>query len=380
MAACDRLKPLAGFTVGVTADRRREEQAELLRRRGANVVFGAAIHAMPLPDAEALAATRLLLAEPPDILVATTGVGVRMWFALAEAAGLDDGLRRALSAAEIFARGPKARGALEQLGLRPARTEPTELLEGLTAHLLTDDLAGHHVAVQLDGGVGRRSLLDGLEGAGARVTTVSVYACQASVGDHAVAALARQAARSRLSAVTFTSPPAVDAFFAAAAEAGLADGVRAALNGPVVATAVGPFTAETVRKHGVVDPCFPEAGRLGLMIRALTDRLARAHQHLAVAGRELVVQGSCIVDHPSQTTVELRGREQAVFQVLAARPSRVVSRASLLRQVWPDEPVSPSAVDTVVRRLRTRVRPVGLEIRYIQRRGFALQATQADCD
>src|SRR5690242_6702881 len=37
------LQPLEGYTVGVTADRRASEQAELLRRRGARVLDGPTI-------------------------------------------------------------------------------------------------------------------------------------------------------------------------------------------------------------------------------------------------------------------------------------------------------------------------------------------------
>lgn len=39
---------LSGFTVGITADRRWEEQAELLRRRGACVIHGPSIRTLPI--------------------------------------------------------------------------------------------------------------------------------------------------------------------------------------------------------------------------------------------------------------------------------------------------------------------------------------------
>ncbi|MBX6357877.1 MAG: hypothetical protein IRZ05_18735, partial [Micromonosporaceae bacterium] len=53
---------LAGFTVGVTADRRRDELAVLLERRGARVVIAPALRIVPLADdAELRAATRACL-------------------------------------------------------------------------------------------------------------------------------------------------------------------------------------------------------------------------------------------------------------------------------------------------------------------------------
>ena len=46
----DEVGPLAGYTVGITAARRREEFAAALERRGAKVVSGPAIRIVPLAD------------------------------------------------------------------------------------------------------------------------------------------------------------------------------------------------------------------------------------------------------------------------------------------------------------------------------------------
>lgn len=43
-------RPLAGFTVGVTADRRRDELAALLERRGARVVLAPALRIIPIAN------------------------------------------------------------------------------------------------------------------------------------------------------------------------------------------------------------------------------------------------------------------------------------------------------------------------------------------
>ena len=72
---CDLVAPMAGYRVGVTADRRAEEQGELLRRMGAEV------HPRPGPadaaagrrPADARGAPSALLADPPTIVLLTTG-------------------------------------------------------------------------------------------------------------------------------------------------------------------------------------------------------------------------------------------------------------------------------------------------------------------
>ena len=73
-ASCPRRPPLAGFTVGVTAARRADELGAMLERRGAAVQHAPALRIVPLADdTQLLAATRELVARPPDITVATTG-------------------------------------------------------------------------------------------------------------------------------------------------------------------------------------------------------------------------------------------------------------------------------------------------------------------
>src|SRR4051794_31528631 len=58
------LLPLEGRVVGVTADRRADEQAELLERRGAAVVRGPTMRTLPLAGTdELLAATRRVVAD-----------------------------------------------------------------------------------------------------------------------------------------------------------------------------------------------------------------------------------------------------------------------------------------------------------------------------
>src|SRR3954469_17279108 len=79
---------LHGFTVAVTADRRWDEQTQLLERRGARVVHGPTIRTLPLGDEERLrVATSAIIDAPPDVVLFTTGLGVRSWLAGAEGLG-----------------------------------------------------------------------------------------------------------------------------------------------------------------------------------------------------------------------------------------------------------------------------------------------------
>ena len=110
-------EPLGGFTVGVTAARRAEELVALLERRGATVVHAPAIRIVPLvDDVELRRVTEHLIAEPPDLVVVTTGIGFRGWIEAAHGWDVADELGGALASTRIVARGPKARGAVRQAG------------------------------------------------------------------------------------------------------------------------------------------------------------------------------------------------------------------------------------------------------------------------
>ncbi|HEX9530874.1 MAG TPA: uroporphyrinogen-III synthase, partial [Acidimicrobiales bacterium] len=109
---------LDGLVVGITADRRAVEQADLLRRMGAQIVHGPTISTSAVGDQDrARQATQDVIARPPDVLLATTGIGMRSWMVQAETEGLDDALLCALARTRVAARGPKAAGAVRQLGL-----------------------------------------------------------------------------------------------------------------------------------------------------------------------------------------------------------------------------------------------------------------------
>ena len=100
--------PLAGYTIGVTADRRADEQMKLLTGRGAECVHGPVIKTHPVgSEDEIRSATEAVIAQRPAIAVLTTGLGVRGWLEAADAIQLGDELREALSGVDLLARGPE---------------------------------------------------------------------------------------------------------------------------------------------------------------------------------------------------------------------------------------------------------------------------------
>jgi uroporphyrinogen-III synthase len=100
---------LRGFRIGVTSDRRADELITALERRGAQVLHAPALTIAPNEqDVSLVAETREVLLTRPEVVLVTTGYGMRRWFEVADAAGLGAELTAVLEGARIFARGPKA--------------------------------------------------------------------------------------------------------------------------------------------------------------------------------------------------------------------------------------------------------------------------------
>lgn len=364
----DRPAPLAGFTVAVTAARRRDELAALLERRGARVVHAPAIQLVPLEDdTELQRATRSCLDAPPDVTIATTGIGLRGWLEAADGWGLGDDLRQRLGSSRLLARGPKARGAIRAAGLTEEWSPPSESMSEVLDHLLADDLAGLRIAVQLHGEP-LPDFVDALVTAGAHVVTVPVYRWQPPADIAPVERLVEQVITWAVDAVTFTSAPAVASVLRCAEMTGAEPQLLQALRHRVVAVCVGPVTAAPLERRGV-PTCQPERPRLGNLVRAVVDQVpARRSRPLSVHGHLLDVRGHAVV--VDDDVVGLPPVPMAVIAALAAQPGKVLTRQELLASL-PGDGGDEHAVEMAVTRLRAALGDPGI-VQTIVKRGYRL--------
>jgi uroporphyrinogen-III synthase len=367
---------LRGFTVGITADRRWEEQASLFERRGASVQHGPAIRTLPLAgDARLKSATDAVIRERPRVVVANTGLGVRSWFSAADSWGLGDALTDGLRTALIFARGPKAAGAVHSQGLEVEDRAMSERLHDAVDLALGAFRPGDVVALLLDGR-GASVETARLVAAGAEVIEIPIYEWQLPEDPGPALRLAESVIGGKVHAVTFTAGPAIRNWLELADGAGMGADLRSALtDGGVIVGCVGPVCAETAVAEGLGSDnvVVPTTWRLGPLVRRVTERLIAGAVCLDVGTSMMIITGNLVTIDGEQ--IVCTDTEAQVLALLASRPNVVHAKADLLRIVWRDETADPHVVEAVVNRLRRRLGVHGASIASVYRRGYTLKAT-----
>lgn len=382
--------PLAGYTVGVTADRRADEQIELLERRGATVMHAPTIRTHPLVDEEALAAaTREALSAPVDIAVLITAIGARGWVEAAESLGVADDLLDMLARSELYVRGSKAKGAATTLGLPVTWAAPASSTE-VRERLLQRGVKDARIVVQLDGAgtdpssnrpratpdrsgvsTGTRRLVTDLQEAGATVIGVPIYRWTFPEDTSPATRLIRAIVDQRVDAVTFTTGTALTQLVAIAEQEGVAAPLLKALNRTTRVVCVGPVCADMARQLGIEELIEPQRARLGSMVYEFASRLEEDRVDLQVGPHRLRMQGRLVVIDDNEP-LTLTERERGVLLALTQARGKVLSKTDLLSLVWGPGERDTHLAEVVVARLRQRLAPASGLIETVHRRGYRL--------
>jgi uroporphyrinogen-III synthase len=364
---------LRGFRIGVTSDRRSADLIAALERRGAQVLHAPALMIAPPNehDDSLVTETRRLIAARPDVVLVTTGYGMRRWFEVADAAGLGADLTAVLQAARIFARGPKAHGAVRAAGLLNAETSDLDTMASLVDAAIAAGLSDRRVAVQLHGYTDEVALRRLTEISDC-VMTVTPYRWAQPDPPDRLTRLIKATCQRQVEALTFTSAPAAAATLEAAEALELRRDFVQALSDYVATAAVGPVTAEPLREAGI-DPVVPDRYRLGALVRLVTEELTRRHIQrfqsdeviIELRGRQVLVD---------DRRISLGPNSLALLVALASSNS-VLSRQELIACL-PDNPDN-HALHMAMSRLRRALEVPGL-ITTIMKRGYRFNAERID--
>lgn len=366
---------LDGFTVGVTADRRAEEQIELLVRHGARVLHGPSVRTLPLShDDELRAVTQSLAEHPPAAVLVGSGLGMRAWFSAADVWGIGEALAGSLAQAWIVARGPRADNAVTQAGLSVGARVGDDRVDDAVQALLAHGVVGRRIAVPRH----RDDPVDALRAlteAGAEVIEVPVDDWTLPVDLKPVHRLVEATIAGTVHAITFTSAPAVRNFFLIAEELQVVELLRAMLDGPVVTMCVGPVCASTARRCGVHHLQMPAKYRLVPMVRDLSNSLSARVRQFHYGGHVVVLRGSVV--EVDRERVELADREAGLLRVLTSRPGVALSKRELLHEVWGDRLKDDHVVEVTIARLRRRLGECSDVIVAVPRRGYRFDGEEA---
>ena len=359
--------PLSGFTVGVTAARRADELGVLLQRRGAVVVHAPALRIVPLADdSELLAATKELIDQAPDVVVATTAIGFRGWIEAADGWGLGEALLERLRGVELLARGPKVKGAVRAAGLTEEWSPSSESMAEVLDRLLEEGVEGRRVAIQLHGEP-LPGFVESLRAGGADVVVVPVYRWMPPEDIAPLDRLLDATVSRGLDALTFTSAPAAASLLSRAETRGLLPELLAALHHDVLPACVGPVTALPLQNHGIAT-VQPERFRLGPLVQLLCQELPGRARTLPIAGHRVEIRGHAVLVDGALRPVPPAG--MSLLRALSRRPGWVVARAELLRAL-PGAGRDEHAVETAMARLRTALGSPKL-IQTVVKRGYRL--------
>ena len=254
------LLPLAGRRVALPESRELDLFADMLLKRGAEVVRCPLVSILDAPDPQpVLDWLQRFNDEPWDDFVALTGEGIRRLLGAAERAGgtLREDFITSLGRVRKVTRGPKPGAVLRTIGLKADVIAEVPTTAGVVSTLQADNLKGRRIAVQLYGTDPNLLLMDFLRGAGAQVLPVAPYIYADDVEDQRVEKLIDELASGTLDAIAFTSATQVRRLFQIGKRYVGEARLKEILNQLTVA-AVGPVVADDLHERGERVDLMPE--------------------------------------------------------------------------------------------------------------------------
>ncbi|MCK8488182.1 uroporphyrinogen-III synthase [Paenibacillus sp. MBLB2552] len=255
---------LEGKRVALTGPRRAEELGKLVENMGGTPLYRPAQGTVLLDDVALRNGIVDWVEHPPDWSIFTTGMGLDALFEMAGDMNVAERLQEHLRAGKIAARGYKTVNALKKRELTPIVRDDDGSTEGLIRGLSEHELRGASVLLQLHGDPAPR-LVAWLEGQGAQCRQLLPYRHIAPPAEE-LEQLLSDILAGEVDAVTFTSGPQVRFLMEHAERQGRLADLMKALEGPVLAVAVGKVTAAGLYEAGVPRVLAPKEERMGSMM------------------------------------------------------------------------------------------------------------------
>ncbi len=246
--------------------------ATLISKQGGEPFVAESMREVPFAEqSEAFEFGARLLRGDFDCVILLTGVGTRMlWKALITRFDEQE-LKAAFGKVTLVVRGPKPSAALREIGLAPNVLAPEpntwrELLEAMKPR------PERRIAVQEYGQPNQR-LLDGLREQGREVGRVPIYGWDLPQDTSQLREATARLAAGRVDVVLFTTSMQVVNLMRLAAEEGIGQQVREALQSACVGS-IGPTTTEALEEYGLKSDYEPSHPKMGLLVSEVAERAA----------------------------------------------------------------------------------------------------------
>jgi uroporphyrinogen-III synthase len=268
-----------GLCVLALESRRAREIAKLIANLGGVPIVAPSLREVPLEsNDEALEFARRLAVGQVDMVVFTTGVGVKALASAVERLCSRDELSSRLNRVVVIARGPKPTAALRELGVRVSISVPEpntwrDLLTILDQSSATFPVSGRRIAVQ-EYGVTNPELSAGLEERGAIVTSVNVYQWALPEDLGPLEKAVESIITGDVHVLLVASSVQIRHLFEVAGRMAKSEALREALSRVVIAS-VGPLTSEELRSRGLNVDIECTHPKMGFLVQEAAEKRPR---------------------------------------------------------------------------------------------------------
>jgi uroporphyrinogen-III synthase len=301
--------------------RRATEVAKLIRTYGGEPLTAPAMREIPLEsNAPVLEFGRALMRGAYDLVIFTTGVGVRSLVKIASDHLDREAFLTALRSVKIAARGPKSASALRELQVPITVVSPEPftwraMLTALEARL-GPAIEGMNIAVQ-EYGTSNPELLTALAERNVSITRLLVYQWALPEDIQPLREAVLALAHGHVDVVLFMNAGQIMHLFLIAERMGYTEALQEGLHSTLIAS-IGPSTSEGLSAYGLHPDYEPTQSKMGFLIN-----------ELAIKGRELLNQKRTAASlhvpelpTPPVSPLLLGGSQPATTRVKAA-PSAV---------------------------------------------------------
>ncbi|MGB0065571.1 MAG: uroporphyrinogen-III synthase [Terracidiphilus sp.] len=284
-----------GIRVLSLESRRAVEAAKLIRTYGGDPLTAPAMREIAMSsDSAVIEFAEALMAGAFDLVIFTTGVGVRTLIKTVAEHLDQEKFLAALRSVKIAARGPKSSSALREAGIPITVVAPEpftwRVLVQAMEEKLGSDLDGMNVAVQ-EYGTSNPELLTALAERSVSITRVLVYQWALPEDVQPLREAVIALAHGHVDVVLFMNAGQVAHLFLMAERMGYTDALYEGFRSTVIGS-IGPSTTEGLSMYRLIPDFEPSQSKMGFLIKEIAENAEKLLKQKRAAASLHVSNGS----------------------------------------------------------------------------------------